>query len=84
MSGKGDTYRKVDKAKFDQNFDKIFSGKKEHEHAQAIRAYAAGEKLEFRPKKTATSYGSTNEWHPCENPEFHPNFEYRVRRDAES
>lgn len=57
MSGKGDTYRPVDKQKFEENFEKIF-GKKEHEHAEAIRAYAEGEKIEFRPKKTASSYGS--------------------------
>ena len=48
MAGKGNTYRPVDKEKFEQNFDKIFN-KKEHEHAEAMRAFASGEKLEFRP-----------------------------------
>lgn len=83
MSGKGDTYRPVDKDKFEQNFDRIF-GNKEHEHAEAMRAFAAGEKLEFRPKKTATNYGSTDEWFACDNPDFHHNFEYRVKRDVKS
>jgi len=80
MSGKGDTYRPVDREKFEQNFEKIF-GNKEHEHAEAMRAFASGEKLEFRPKKDATSYGSTDEWYPCDNPDFHHNFEYRIKRD---
>ena len=80
MSGKGNTYRPVDNKKFADNFDRIF-GKKEHEHAEAMRAFAAGEKLEFRPKPGATSYGSTTDWHPCNNPDFHPNFEYRIKRD---
>jgi len=56
--------------------------KKEHEHAEAIRAYAAGEKLEFRPKKKKGHYGSTDTWYPCDLPDFHPNFEYRIKRDA--
>lgn len=80
MSGKGDKQRPVDKQKFDSNFDRIF-GNKEHEHAEAIRAYAAGEKIEFRPKKTATNYGSNNEWQACNSPDFHPNFEYRIKRN---
>jgi len=80
MSGKGDKQRPVDKQKFDSNFDRIF-GNKEHEHAEAIRAYASGEKIEFRPKKTATNYGSTNEWQACNSPDFHPNFEYRIKRN---
>ena len=58
--------------------------KKEHEHAEAIRAYAEGEKIEFRPKKTASSYGSTDDWFACDNPDFHHNFEYRVKRDVKS
>jgi hypothetical protein len=82
MSGKGGTYRKVDKDKFEQNFDRIFG--KEHEHAEAVRAFAAGEKLEFRPKKTAIFYGSTDDWFACDNPDFHHNFEYRVKRDVKS
>lgn len=60
------------------------SEKKEHEHAEAIRAYAEGEKIEFRPKKTASSYGSTDDWFACDNPDFHHNFEYRVKRDVKS
>ena len=84
MAGKGDTYRKVDKTKFESNFDRIFGRKEkeEHEHAEAMRAFASGEKLEFRPKKTASDYGSTDEWYPCDNPDFHENFEYRIRRDG--
>jgi len=80
MSGKGDKPRPVDKQKFDSNFDQIF-GNKEHEHAEAIRAYAAGEKIEFRQKKTATNYGSKNEWQACNSPDFHSNFEYRIKRN---
>lgn len=80
MAGKGDTYRPVNNKKFSENFDRIF-GKKEHEHAEAIRAFAEGKKLEFRAKPGATKYGSKNEWFPCDNPEFHHNFEYRVRDD---
>lgn len=53
----------------------------EHKHAEAIRAYADGKKLEFRVAPNATAYGSTDEWYPCDNPDFHPRFEYRVRRD---
>jgi hypothetical protein len=41
-------------------------------------------KIEFRPKKTASSYGSTDEWFACDNPDFHHNFEYRVKRDVKS
>lgn len=83
MSGKGDTYRPVDLEKFNDNFDRIFK-KKEHQHAEAIRAFAAGEKLEFRVAPGVTSYGSTHEWYPCDNPDFHPNFEYRIRKNADS
>ena len=79
MAGKGDTYRPVDRQKFEQNYDRIF--KKEHEHAEAIRAFAEGKKLEFRPKPDSSTYGSTDHWFPCDNPEFHHNFEYRVRDD---
>jgi hypothetical protein len=53
---------------------------KPHQHAGALRAYADGHKLEFRVRPGAINYGSITEWHPCEMPEFHPNFEYRVRR----
>lgn len=53
---------------------------KEHQHAEAIRAYADGHKLEFRVAPDATSYGSGDDWYPCDNPDFHPRFEYRVRQ----
>ena len=79
MSGKGDTYRSVNLEKFNSNFDAIFN--KKHMHAEAIHAYAEGKKLEFRVAPGATHYGSTNDWFPCDNPDFHPNFEYRVRKD---
>lgn len=52
-----------------------------HEHAEALRALAEGKKLEFRVKPDATNYGSTQEWYPCDNPDFHHNFEYRVVTD---
>ena len=54
----------------------------EHKHAEAIRAFADGEKLEFRVAPGATDYGSTDDWYSCDNPDFHPNFEYRVRRNV--
>ena len=52
-----------------------------HMHAEAIRAYADGYKIEFRPKPGA--YGSTTDWYPCHLPDFHPNFEYRKKEDHE-
>lgn len=52
----------------------------EHQHAEAIRALADGKRLEFRVKPGATDYGSTYDWYPCDNPDFHPNFEYRIRK----
>lgn len=52
-----------------------------HEHAEALRAFAEGKKLEFRVKPGATNYGSTMEWYPCDNPDFHHSFEYRIRRE---
>lgn len=54
----------------------------EHKHAEAIRAYADGKKLEFRVAPDATHYGSGDDWYPCDNPDFHPLFEYRVRREV--
>jgi len=53
---------------------------KEHQHAEAIRAYADGYPLEFRVKPGATDYGSTDAWYACNKPDFHPNFEYRISR----
>lgn len=82
MSGKGDTYRPVDKKKFAENYDRIFGKKEEeHEHAEAMRAFAEGKKLEFRPKPGVMSYGSTGSWYPCHNPDFHHNFEYRIKEN---
>jgi len=52
-----------------------------HEHAEELRALAEGKKLEFRVKPGATTYGSTSDWYPCDNPDFHHNFEYRVIDD---
>jgi hypothetical protein len=63
-----------------KDYAKAESNKK-HMHAEAIHAYAEGQKLEFRVTPGATHYGSTNDWFPCDNPDFHPNFEYRVRKD---
>ena len=50
-----------------------------HEHYDAIIAFAEGHELEFRPKPNATPYGSTDDWYACDNPDFHPSFEYRVK-----
>ena len=63
-----------------KDYAKAESNKK-HMHAEAIHAYAEGQKLEFRVTPGVTHYGSTNDWFPCDNPDFHPNFEYRVRKD---
>jgi hypothetical protein len=53
---------------------------KEHIHAKVIRDYAKGHEIEFRPRSDHTIYGSTTDWYPCKHPDFHPNFEYRVKR----
>lgn len=59
--------------------------RKEHKHAEAIRAYADGYELEFRVKPSEGRYGSTNgTWYPCSKPDFHPDFEYRVKPDVKS
>jgi hypothetical protein len=50
-------------------------------HAEAIRAYADGYEIEFRPKPSG--YGSTTDWYLCHLPDFHPNFEYRKKEDYE-
>lgn len=55
--------------------------KNRHIHADLIHAWAEGAEIEFRPKRL--NYGSTFDWHPCENPDWHENFEYRVKRDEE-
>lgn len=49
-----------------------------HQHADVIHAWADGAEIEFRPKADKHSYGSTYDWYPCRNPEWHENFEYRV------
>jgi hypothetical protein len=52
---------------------------KPHQHAKAIHAWADGAEIEFRPKADKHSYGSTYDWYPCRNPDWHENFEYRIK-----
>lgn len=52
--------------------------KTRHQHADAIHAWAEGAEIEFRPKKGGYGNGAF-EWRPCRNPDWHENFEYRVK-----
>jgi len=52
---------------------------RQHQHAEVIRAYADGHQIEFRPKPNSYGTGATK-WYRCKQPDFDPNFEYRVRR----
>lgn len=54
----------------------------EHEHAEAMQAFAEGKEIEFRVKPDVVRYGSKNDWHPCKQPDWHHNFEYRIKEDA--
>jgi hypothetical protein len=51
------------------------------EHADAKKAFAEGQELEFRVKPGVVRYGSKNDWFPCRSPDWHPNFEYRVKEN---
>jgi len=53
---------------------------KRHQHADVIHAWADGAEIEFRPKRL--NYGSAFDWHPCKNPDWHENFEYRTKSVA--
>jgi len=52
---------------------------KRHQHADVIHAWADGAEIEFRPKPTLSAYGSSSDWMPCRYPDWHENFEYRVK-----
>ena len=52
-----------------------------HVHADVIHLWAEGAEIEFRCAPKRRSYGSTLTWHPCSNPDWHPNFEYRVKQE---
>ena len=52
---------------------------KPHQHAKEIHAWADGAEIEFRVDPTRIAYGSSNDWKPCRNPDWHENFEYRVK-----
>lgn len=52
---------------------------KRHQHADAIHAWAEGAEIEFRVNSTRIAYGSSNDWKPCRDPDWHENFEYRVK-----
>ena len=53
-----------------------------HPLADLIHAWAEGAEIEFRPNPTRTAYGSSLAWQPCRNPDWHPNFEYRIKSVA--
>ena len=55
---------------------------KRHPHADVIHAWADGAEIEFRPKKGGYGNGAFN-WRPCRNPDWHENFEYRVKGEEE-
>jgi len=52
-----------------------------HVHADVIKEWADGAEIEFRLNPKCSDYGSTLEWRPCTNPDWHPNFEYRVKQE---
>lgn len=51
---------------------------KRHPHADVIHAWADGAEIEFRPKQDSYGNGAFD-WRPCRNPDWHENFEYRVK-----
>ena len=53
--------------------------KARHQHADVIHAWADRAEIEFRPKPTRSAYGSSSDWMPCRDPDWHENFEYRVK-----
>ena len=53
-----------------------------HPLADLIHAWAEGAEIEFRPDTTRIAYGSSVAWQPCRNPDWHPNFEYRIKSVA--
>ena len=50
-----------------------------HKHAAVIRAFADGEKIQYRDPK-AKEYG----WYDTKTPRFHEYFEYRVKPEPKS
>lgn len=56
---------------------------KRHQHADAIHAWAEGAEIEFRINPNKSNYGSEDVWRPCKDPDWHENFEYRVKREEE-
>lgn len=56
--------------------------RKRHPHADLIHAWAEGAEIEFRVAPKPGRYGSTTTWHPCHKPDWHPNFEYRIKNVA--
>lgn len=53
---------------------------KRHPLADLIHAWAEGAEIEFRVNSTRIAYGSSNDWKPCRNPDWHENFEYRIKQ----
>lgn len=51
--------------------------------ARVVSRWAEGEEMQFKVRPGATPYGSSDDWHPMENPWFHPNFTYRVLSEVE-
>lgn len=53
-----------------------------HPHADLIHAWAEGAEIEFRPDASKANYGSSLAWQTCRNPDWHPNFQYRIKNVA--
>lgn len=53
------------------------------EFAQVVQDWSDGKDVQFKVRPGATPYGSSDDWHPMENPWFHPNFTYRKLSEVE-
>ena len=45
-----------------------------------IHAWAERAQIEFRVNQNKSNYGSEDVWRPCHNPDWHENFEYRIKQ----
>lgn len=46
--------------------------------ARAVSSWADGKPMEFRVAPGSTDYGSSDKWHPMDNPWYGENFQYRI------
>lgn len=56
---------------------------KRHQHADVIHAWAEGADIEFRVDQNKSNYGSEDVWRPCRDPDWHENFEYRIKHEPD-